>query len=140
MALLYSRVVASASPEPSTEHFQFRLSQVAAYHLEEKQVRSSSPSSQNEWLKAWPDHGSTNYIEIGSRVVLQLKSGNDYKRFIAGHALELARVVGANIVILQAPDPLTGAREAHRLAGLREVLASYPVLRRQVDLHGRYAY
>jgi len=129
-----------ADSERATEHFQFRLPRPAAYHLEAKQLRSSSPSSKNEWLKAWPDGSSTNYIELGSRVVLQLKSGRDYKQFITGHALELARTVGPNIFILQAPDPLTAAREAHRLAGRREICASYPVLRRQVDLHGRYAY
>jgi len=44
-----------ADSERATEHFQFRLPRPAAYHLEAKQLRSSSPSSKNEWLKAWPD-------------------------------------------------------------------------------------
>jgi subtilisin family serine protease/subtilisin-like proprotein convertase family protein len=57
----------------------------------------------------------------------------------AGRALELSRTITSNIFILQAPDAVTAAREAHRLAALTEVVACYPVMRREAAPHGPYA-
>jgi hypothetical protein len=79
-------------------------------------------------------------VELGSRLVVQLESPTDLPQLIAGSSLALTRVVTANVFILQAPDAGTAAREAHRIAVLPRVTASYPVMRRQADLHGSYAY
>ncbi len=100
-------------------------------------LRSASAPSQ--WLKAWPGNGATNSIELSSRVVVQLGSAADVGEVISGASLRLSRAVGRSIFILQAPDALSAADQAQRLAGLPNVLAAYPVFRRQASLDGSYA-
>jgi subtilisin-like proprotein convertase family protein/subtilisin family serine protease len=131
--------LAFADSEGANNRFQFRLPHAAAYRIDESQTRSRSASAKVEWLKAWPEGAATNFVELGDRVVLQLNSAGDLERLTTGHALQLSRTVASNVFILQAPDAVTAAREAHRLAALAEVLASYPVLRKQAELHGPYA-
>jgi len=92
-----------------------------------------------KWLSARLAGDTNAFVELGDRVVVQLQDTNDLRWLTAGHGLELARIVASNIFILQAPDAWTAAREAHRLAALPGVQASYPVMRRQVDLNGLYA-
>ncbi len=92
-----------------------------------------------QWLKAQPEDGSTNLVELGSRVVLRLKNAADFKRLTAGSSLVLSRTVVSNVFVLQAPDALTAVREAYRLAALPEVTASYPVMRRYGVQDGAYA-
>lgn len=91
-----------------------------------------------EWIAAQPTDAHETNIELGSRVVVQLENTNALPGLLAGTGLELARVVGSNVFILSAPDASTAAREAHRLAALPGVQASYPVMRREVDLRGPY--
>jgi subtilisin-like proprotein convertase family protein/subtilisin family serine protease len=131
--------LALAQSESVGGHFQFRLPRQTAYRVDASEMHSAAMAAKVEWLNAWPDDGSTNFVELGSRVVLQLNDAADLKRLTAGTVLELSRTVASNIFILQAPDALTAAREAHRLAALPEVLASYPVMRRHGNLHGLYA-
>jgi subtilisin family serine protease/subtilisin-like proprotein convertase family protein len=90
-------------------------------------------------LKARSDN-STNFVELGSRVVVHLGAGTGLKDVTTNHLLRLARTVAPDLFILQAPDALTAAREAHRLAALSSVRASYPVMRTEADLDGPYAY
>ena len=119
--------------------FEFRLPGVAVFQVDASELSSAAAGAKVQWLKAWPQTGSTNAVQLGSRVVLQLNEGADLKRLTAGAALELSRTVAANLFILQAPDALTAAREAQRLAALPEVLVSQPVMRRPADLNGHYA-
>ena len=128
-----------AAPPPSTARFQFREPRLRAYRLEEKKVATAAVGARNHWLRAWPENGSTNYVELGSRIALQLKPGSDLKRLTDSRPLELARTVAPDFYILQTPDAWTAAREAERLANLPEVLASCPVARRQKQLHSPYA-
>lgn len=137
----------STSAESAQTHVQFRTPQSVRYRVEAApsqqsiaaaasgQARAAGP----QWLRAWPENGSTNFVELGSRVVLQLNSADDLKRLTDGHSLELSRVVTSNIFILQAPDAATAVQEASRLAALPEVLACYPVMKRQIQPDGPYA-
>jgi subtilisin family serine protease/subtilisin-like proprotein convertase family protein len=109
-----------------------------SYRLDESVARRL-PNEKTEWVRAWPESGSTNYVELGSRLVLQLKATADLKQLTAGRSLELSRTLAPNVFILQAPDAITAASEAERLATFPDVAASYPLLRRQYSLHGAYA-
>jgi subtilisin family serine protease/subtilisin-like proprotein convertase family protein len=133
-------MLAEPSIAQGQSQFRFRLPHAATYLLEENEGRSVNSSNGPEWVRARAKGKGTNLVEFGSQVVLQLERAEDLDRLTAGHGLRLERTVAPNVFILQAPDALAAAREAHRLAALGEVLASYPVMRRQVDLHSPYAY
>jgi hypothetical protein len=107
--------------------------------VESKAVLGTDPGNL-EWLKVVPENDPAHFVELGSRLVVQLESPTDLPQLITGSSLAVTRVVTANVFILQATDAGTAAREAHRLAVLPRVTASYPVMRRQADLHGPYAY
>jgi subtilisin family serine protease len=139
LSLSVQAAPAQVNSPATTNHFQFRTPQQKTYRVEESVPRLALAGDKAAWLTARAADGSTNIVEFGSRIVVQLQSPDDLKRLTAGRALELSRVVASNIFILQAPDALTAAQEAHRLAALPEVSASYPVMRRQNNLHGPYA-
>jgi len=127
--------------DPSAgNRFQFRTPHQIAYRLTGDEALSRAVAGERiEWLAARIDGNSTNRVELGSRMVLQLQAADDLKRLIEGRPLELSRVVRSNLFILQAPDALTAVREASRLAALAEVMASCPVIRRHDTQHGPYA-
>lgn len=125
---------------PAGNRFHFRTPHQIAYRLTQDDAQQRAAAGERiEWLAARIDGNSTNWVELGSRVVLQLRAADDLKRLTEGRPLELARVVRSNVFILQAPDALTAVREASRLAALAEVTASYPVIRRHDTQHGPYA-
>ena len=120
-------------------HFYFRFPQPAAYRLEESAVSRQSADAKVEWLRGWPQNGSANFVEFGSRVVLHVQSTNSLPRLLAGSPLTLSRMVAGNVFIFQAPDAPAAVGEAQRLAQQPGVLASYPVVRQVASLHGPYA-
>ena len=129
-----------ALPPNSTNHFRFRLPRQTAYFIEGGEFgKLSADPHKAEWLEARPENGAANSVFFGSRLVLQLKSSGDLNRLTAGHDLKWSRTVASNVFLLQAPDAWTAVREARRLALLPEVLASYPVVKPSVELHGPYA-
>src|SRR6266550_5803053 len=83
--------------------FQFRMPQRVTFRPEERRALPGLSPGKVEWLKAFPENGSTNAVELGSRVVVQLRPAADLPQLIAGRLLELARVVTTNLFILQAP-------------------------------------
>ncbi len=97
-------------------------------------LRAAKP----EWLKVFVG-SSTNTMELGNRIAIQLKSGADLKKLTAGRASKLARTVAPDVFILQAPDAVTAMLEAEAFAKFPEVLASYPVMRRRASLDGAFA-
>jgi len=125
--------------QPLPEAFEFRLPRLTRYHLEARTTEVLAAQPRAQWLRATRSVGSTNFVEFSSRVVLQLNAAEDLNRLLAGHELLLARTIGSNLFVLQAPDALTAVREAHRLAALDGVAVAYPVLRQAADLHGPYA-
>ncbi|PYK97971.1 MAG: hypothetical protein DME19_14315 [Verrucomicrobia bacterium] len=125
-----------AQTSSASGHFYFRFPQPAVYHLGERAASRQAAAAKVEWVKGWPQNGSTNFVEFGSRVVLHVQSTDSLRRLLAGSPLTLSRVVAGNCFIFQAPDASTAAREARRLAAQPEVLASYPVVRQAAALHG----
>jgi subtilisin-like proprotein convertase family protein/subtilisin family serine protease len=123
------------------ERFQFRTPAGLSCRIEEP-VKAARTAAREpvQWLRASLDDGSTNHIELGSRVVLQVQPGTQLTDLTTNGVLKLSRTISADVFILQAPDAWTAAREADRMAALPGVRASYPVMRRQADLHGPYAY
>jgi subtilisin family serine protease/subtilisin-like proprotein convertase family protein len=120
-----------------TNQVRFSAPQEVRYQLEP--IAGGQSEQPEAWIRAWPRDGSTNFVELGARVVLQLKSAGDLKGAIGNRPLKTIRTVGSNVFLLQAPDALTAAREADRLAALPQVMVSHPVTRRPADLHGPYA-
>ena len=122
------------------EVFEFRTPQKTVCRLADENPQPRGVSGTGpQWLTARLQDGSTNAVELGSRVVLQLRSGADLKKLTAESVLELSRVVTTNVFILQAPDAITAAREAQRLAAAPEVISCYPVIQRQAGMDGPYA-
>lgn len=121
------------------EVFQFKTPHPRSFRTGPAAAALASDSPRVEWLRTWRGGDTNAPVELGDRVVLQLRNTNTLQKLIAGRELQLARVVTPDIVILQSPDARTAAREAHRLAMRPEVLASYPVMRQPVDWHGPYA-
>ena len=143
LALLVLVLTGSAALSESTSpriRFQFREPGIAAYQVEANQSPRPGKGTGPEWVRAWPEDGSTNHVELGRRVVLHLRSAGDLARLLQQSPLRLARTVTENVFILQADDAWAALAESQRLAALPEVLASYPVTRRAAALHGAYSY
>jgi subtilisin family serine protease/subtilisin-like proprotein convertase family protein len=137
IAVLFAAGLSLPAAPAATNHFRFRLPHEARFHVNDADLPAASANA--PWLKAWPENGSTNYVQFGSRIVLQTKSPVELSRLISGHNLTPAQTVASNVFILQCQDALTAAREAHRLAQLPEVLAAYPIIRKSAALAGPYA-
>jgi subtilisin family serine protease len=121
-----------------TNYFRFRMPHEAGYWILSPSGSSSDDDSR-WWVQAQPENDTTNVVLFGSRVVLQLKPNSDLRALMNNAPLSLARTVASNLFILDAPDALTAAREAHRLAASPGVEASYPVVRQRAGLLGAYA-
>jgi subtilisin family serine protease/subtilisin-like proprotein convertase family protein len=133
-----SSLTIRAQPIPTVpEVVQFRSPQPARYRIASTAAQRMSASS--GWVKAYRDDGSTNSVEFGSRVVIQLDAGADLQALLAARPLELSRVVRSNVFVLQAPDAWTAIREAQQLSALAGVAACYPVMQRDAAPHGPYA-
>src|SRR5207249_2073403 len=77
---------------------------------------AGSKGRRSEWLKAWPENGSTNHVALGRRVVLQLKSAQDLGRILKQSPLRLARTITETLFILEADDAWAALAESQRLA------------------------
>jgi subtilisin family serine protease len=118
--------------------YQFAEPHRRSYRVE---VPPSGPTLLQEkpqWVRAIPVSGGAP-IEFGRRVVLQLRQPAALPRLLAGTTLKVHRWLDADLVLLEAPDPWAACTAAQRLAALPEALASYPVRRRRVGLHGPFA-
>jgi subtilisin family serine protease len=83
--------------------------------------------------------GSTNTVELSSRIVLQLEPGRSLGTFLAGRSVTLARTIKSNVFILQAPTSGDAIDNAEALSQQKGVVASYPVMRRQLKRTNAYA-
>ena len=143
-ALVALAFVTRAAETNVTRRFEFREPHQAAYHIRVinatndmgKRLFAGNPG--DEWTPARID-GSTNTVELGSRVVLQLKPGHGLDAFLASSSLTLARTVSSNLFILQAADAASAIAAAETLARQEGTLASYPVMRRSFKRHDAYA-
>ncbi len=122
-----------------TNILEFRMPHAEAYRVEPAALRAAAGSNRVEWIRAYRNDGSTNFTQLGSRVVVQVNSKDDLNELTRGGVLTLARTITSNLFILQAPDAITAVQEAARLAALPNVQASYPVIRKPLNLHSPYA-
>jgi subtilisin family serine protease/subtilisin-like proprotein convertase family protein len=134
---LCSRAAVSAGEAQS---FSFREPEPMVYWVAPAAVGKEAVVGKPEWLRARRVPGATNFTLLGSRVVLQVDAAQTLSQVLAGSPLRLDRTVAPNLFVLQAPDALTAAQEAQRLAALPGVAVSHPVRRRPARLHGPYAY
>ncbi len=137
--LVYLVPPARAQTDLARPRFQFREPQTTAYRVElpaRTRIRSLPADA---WLKAWPETGATNSIELGSRILLQLDSASELPALLKAHPLQLARELNAHTYILQARDAWTALVEAEKLADLPGVRVSCPIARRPRSLNGPYA-
>jgi subtilisin family serine protease/subtilisin-like proprotein convertase family protein len=125
--------------EASGGVFHFREPQPTGYRLEAAPAVRRAWAADLGWVRAWPENGSTHFIELGSRVVLQVGAPGLITNLLASSPARVDRVIASNLFVLQAPDALTAAREAQRLAGQPGVEVSHPVRRRPVRLHSPFA-
>ncbi len=123
-----------AAPAEATNSIYFRFPHEGFFRAADQEVKEGNAT----WVRAWPEDGSTNWVEFGERVVLELERPGDLARVTAGSGLTLSRQVTETIFILDAGSARNAVRQAQRLAGLPGVAASYPVLRREGGLHGAY--
>jgi len=133
--------LAQTRSTPDTVRFEFREPRLAAYRVEKPQISalSTKKNVQSSWLAAWPENGSANSIELGNRIVLELKAAEDLAAVIQGRRLELSRTLTDTMVILEALDAWTALEEAASLATDPRVEACYPIARRPIKLFGTYA-
>src|ERR1044071_3501515 len=126
-----------------SNRYSFREPKPAIYRVKDQTAAAAATAPAAGiapgWIRAWPEHGRYP-VEFGSRVVLRLRPGADLQRVLRGTSLKLSRRVTANLFILEAPDAAAALKEAQRLAGLADILSSYPVQRRgQLRPHSAYA-
>ncbi|MEP6662659.1 MAG: S8 family serine peptidase [Verrucomicrobiota bacterium] len=133
VALLSTMFLSSTANAQTT--FQFRAPHPLICRVDDSLGKSATSQ---EWLRATVV-GSTNEIELGSRMALQIAPGTDLKKLLAGHDCTVVRNVAENVFILQSSNASTAMRESQALAQRAEVLACYPVMRRSASLDGMYA-
>ena len=133
--------VAQSAVTSRASHFQFREPHAAGYHVEIAAPPNASlkATGSAQWLNAWSDNGSTNYLQFGRRVVLRLTAPEDLAAVLQGRQVRLDRTISEHVFILEASDVLTALREAQSLAEDPRVTACYPVTRRPKQLHAPYA-
>src|SRR5580765_7751171 len=107
----FGRVAPSPSALPEVR-FQFRGPQPMSYRVQDSRSALGSGGEAVEWIKARPDDGSTNQVELSRRVVLQVKSASDLGKLLRESPLHLARSVTENIFILQANDVWSALAES----------------------------
>jgi subtilisin family serine protease/subtilisin-like proprotein convertase family protein len=137
--LLWAAFTPSAlSQETNEVLFEFRMPHRVQYRLAPVDSAQRIASLAPQWL-AVTQPGDTNQTLLGARIALQTAPGVAPGQLTDAGALPIRRVLGGDCYILGAPDALTAATEAARLAQLPAVLVSYPVMRRPLRLHGPYA-
>ena len=122
----------------NSRRVQFREPHPTRYLLLEDVATNQPVLAGEHWTRVRREGGSTHFIELGSRVVLQLAPGRDLNSLLTHQPLVLSRVVRSNLFILQAPDSKTAMVSAQDLATADGVEASYPVMRRSHRTHDTY--
>jgi subtilisin family serine protease len=126
---------------PTTTIYRFREPRLSGYRVDSAaatglRLTGAAPAA---WVKAWPESGSSNYVEFSSRVVLEIGRSGTLQEVLRGRALTLDRKVSEQVFILQASNVATALREAATLAKDERIIAAYPVTRRPKSRPNSYA-
>ncbi|MEO6034004.1 MAG: S8 family peptidase [Verrucomicrobiota bacterium] len=125
-----------ARAESTANIFHFRTPLPLVFWVEN--ASAAKGIAGQEWISASVG-ASTNRVELGNRIAIQLQLGTELKSILMGRSAKWSRTVAPGVFILQTADALTSSIEADAMARLPGVLASYPVMRRPAELHGPYA-
>lgn len=132
-----------ASGEPASDVFrlQFREPDVRTYLIEPPNTGAlkAAGKSDADWLKAWAEEGSSDYVKFGKRIVLELRPGSSLAELLAGTQFRVARVLGEGAFIIEGRDVREALQEAARLAEDDRVSACYPVAIRPKRFYSAYA-
>jgi len=133
--------VAIAADETNrTLHLRFLEPQAATYAVDVAPKGGlSSARDRADEVRARRMPGPPARIVLRDRVVLGLADRVQLDTVLVDSPLTVSRRVGANLFVLQAPDAMTAALEADRLARVQGVVISHPVRKRPAKLHWRYA-
>jgi subtilisin-like proprotein convertase family protein/subtilisin family serine protease len=132
-------VFAQTALTEAVERYQFRMPRPMVFRMPPNSNVPLLSVSGPAWVRAWPESGPTNAVELGNRLVLQLEAAADLPGLIQASPLHVARTVTENVFVLEAPDARTAIVEAHRLGQLPRVRTCHPVMRRFLGKHGPYA-
>jgi subtilisin family serine protease len=120
--------------------FQFRMPEPIDWSIDTAPAAMQLPLLQDRsWITGHPSHDDSEQVTFGSRIVLQTTPEANLEALLRGGASQLARALPNHTWILQAPDAHTAVSEAHRLSQAPGVQVCYPVMRRDLRLHGPYA-
>lgn len=137
-------VLAADVEEGGSRRIEFREPAKTIYHIEPETAVQAEDIGRfalhfsKDWTEARID-GTTNRVELGSRVVLQLQHGFQLDDLIEDSNLILSRTINANLFILQSLDSSTAIDAAEVLATKSGVVSSYPVMRRAYQRHDLFA-
>ncbi|MDB6057506.1 MAG: Peptidase and in kexin sedolisin, partial [Verrucomicrobiales bacterium] len=112
--------------------FNFREHGTHSFHVDPARALAKAQSI--------PATHGTNQFEITSRITVEVDNPANLNAILRPSQLHIARKVSDTVYILQAPDALTAAQEAHRLSSIPGIKTSVPVMRRPAFLHSPYAY
>lgn len=121
------------------ETYEFKGPVRHVYRVVDSAPRLLSVPPTNQWLKVVRDDRPDLPCWIGSRVVLQLKTGIKLQAVMKGSPLKAGRLVAPGMYLLQATGPREAAAEAQRLCALPEVAACEPEMRRPIRSDNAYA-
>jgi len=137
-ALFQPAAFAQTNPIARPVEFHFRGPRPSTYELEQPTNGMLRATGDRHWLKARPKQRRQS-VELGDRIVVQADDPQKISTLLKGRPLQLSRVLPGHMFIFQAPDAITAAEEASRLAGSKEIHISQPIVRRPRKLHGPYA-
>lgn len=134
IAAVFFPLATAAQDGTTPRSVRFREPHSTHYHL----IQSNHVAGQ-KWMSARPANGSTNRVQLGNRVVLQVVPGTALGPLLTDLSLSLARTISPSLFILQASDSLAAIDAAEALSRKEGVVASYPVMRRALRRHDGYA-
>src|SRR5581483_3665759 len=88
-------------------HFHVRFPREASFHLE-----AASAAGNGRFLRAWPDDGSTNWVDFTKRLVVQTRAPEQIAAIVATTGLKIARRINDRVVILDAGSAANALRLA----------------------------
>jgi len=126
--------------DSARSHFTFRTPRLESFRIDTNAPNTAVRAATGEWIRAWRNDGSTNFVEFGRRVVVQGATSTDLSRALTNKNLRISRTISSNLVVLELPDALSALEQAESLAETPGVTASYPVMKRSNVLHSPYAF
>ncbi len=140
--LMFSCTVAVTLNAAQT--FRFREPGEVRYELvAESLARTAVPAAvgagATEWVTVRRSDGRGGKLEMGRRVVVAVDSGVELSKVVEGRPLKFVREFAPGIGIWEAADPVAAAELAADLANVDGVVASHPVMRRDLILHTPYS-